>query len=89
MLPRKMRPMRLSRRTEPFDSGQFIYELKIDGFRALARIEAGQGQLISATETCSVALPTSPPGSLNIFTFKALFSTARLLASMTKAAGLQ
>ena len=32
MLPRKMRPIRLSRRSEPFDSDQFINELKIDGF---------------------------------------------------------
>jgi len=29
--------MRLSGRSEPFDSDEFIYELKIDGFRALAR----------------------------------------------------
>jgi bifunctional non-homologous end joining protein LigD len=35
--------MRLSRRSEPFDSAQFLYELKIDGFRALAR----RGELIS------------------------------------------
>jgi len=39
--------MRLSRRPEPFDSDQFIYELKVDGFRALAHIEAGKGELIS------------------------------------------
>ena len=39
--------MRLSRRAEPFDSDQFIYELKIDGFRALAHINAGQGELVS------------------------------------------
>ena len=39
--------MRLSRRAEPFDSDEFIFELKIDGFRALAHIEAGQGELIS------------------------------------------
>src|SRR5438876_4212949 len=30
MLPQSLRPMRLSRRAEPFDSDQFIYELKID-----------------------------------------------------------
>jgi bifunctional non-homologous end joining protein LigD len=47
MLPRKMRPIRLSRRSEPFDSDQFIFELKVDGFRALAHIEAGKGGLIS------------------------------------------
>src|SRR5262245_51665602 len=47
MLPRKMRPIRLSRRSEPFDSDEFIYELKVDGFRALAHIEGGQCQLVS------------------------------------------
>jgi bifunctional non-homologous end joining protein LigD len=39
--------MQLSRRSEPFDSDLFIYELKIDGFRALAHIQNGQGELIS------------------------------------------
>ena len=33
--------MRLSRRPEPFDSDEFIYELKIDGFRSLAYVEDG------------------------------------------------
>jgi hypothetical protein len=47
MLPRNLRPIRLSRRPEPFDSDEHIYELNIDGFRALAYIEADQGQLIS------------------------------------------
>ena len=39
--------MRLSRRPEPFDSDEYLYELKIDGFRALARIADGKGDLIS------------------------------------------
>jgi bifunctional non-homologous end joining protein LigD len=39
--------MRLSRRSEPFDSDLFIYELKIDGFRALAHIHNGRGELVS------------------------------------------
>jgi bifunctional non-homologous end joining protein LigD len=47
VLPRNLRPIRLSRRIEPFDSDQFIFELKIDDFRALAQVEAGQAQLIS------------------------------------------
>src|SRR5881397_266866 len=47
MLPRHLRPMRLSRRSEPFNSHEFIYELKIDGFRALAHITDGRGELIS------------------------------------------
>ena len=47
VLPSNLRPIRLSHRSEPFDSDQHIFELKVDGFRALAHIEAGQGQLIS------------------------------------------
>src|SRR5215831_4264089 len=47
MLPRNLRPMRLSRRPEPFNSEEFIYELKIDGFRSLAYIENGQCDLVS------------------------------------------
>jgi bifunctional non-homologous end joining protein LigD len=44
---RNLRPIRLSRRPEPFDSDDFIYELKVDGFRALAHLEAGKGELVS------------------------------------------
>ena len=40
-------PLRLSLRSEPFDSDQFVFELKVDGFRALAHIEGGKGELIS------------------------------------------
>jgi bifunctional non-homologous end joining protein LigD len=39
--------MRLSRRSEPFDSDDFIFELKIDGFRALAHLQDGRGELVS------------------------------------------
>jgi len=39
--------MRLSRRPEPFDSDNYIFELKIDGFRALAYVENGQCDLVS------------------------------------------
>jgi bifunctional non-homologous end joining protein LigD len=39
--------MTVSRRSEPFDSDQFVYELKIDGFRALAHLQDGHGELIS------------------------------------------
>jgi bifunctional non-homologous end joining protein LigD len=39
--------MRLSRRSEPFDSDLFIYELKIDVFRALAHLHNGKGELVS------------------------------------------
>jgi bifunctional non-homologous end joining protein LigD len=43
----KLRPIRLSRRSEPFDSEHFLFELKVDGFRALAHVDNDQGQLIS------------------------------------------
>jgi hypothetical protein len=39
--------MRLSRRPEPFDSDDYIFELKIDGFRSLAYIENGHCDLVS------------------------------------------
>src|SRR5215470_16699637 len=47
MLSRNLRPMRLSRRAEPFDSDDFIFELKIDGFRSLAYVENRQCDLVS------------------------------------------
>jgi len=47
MLPLNLCPIRLSRRAEPFDSDQFIYELKIDGFRALAHLQDGRAELVS------------------------------------------
>src|ERR1700694_2995001 len=40
-------PMPLSRRALPFDDPKWIFELKYDGFRALAIIENGRCQLVS------------------------------------------
>ena len=45
MLPR-IQPMRL-RITKPFDDPDYIFELKHDGFRALAYIEDGSCRLVS------------------------------------------
>jgi len=42
MFPAKFQPVRLSRRAQPFDSSDFIYEIKHDGFRALAYVHAGE-----------------------------------------------
>jgi len=39
--------MRLSRAKDPFDSQEWIYELKIDGFRCLAYIENDACKLVS------------------------------------------
>jgi hypothetical protein len=41
--------MRLSRRSQPFDSDDYIFELKIDSFRALAYIEGGECDLVSGS----------------------------------------
>jgi bifunctional non-homologous end joining protein LigD len=46
MLPR-IRPMRLRPVKEPFNDPDFIFELKHDGFRALAYIERGTCRLVS------------------------------------------
>src|SRR5207249_10431993 len=40
-------PMPLLKRSSPFDDGDWIFELKYDGFRALAVIEHGHAQLLS------------------------------------------
>jgi|SRR5437667_5087102 len=40
-------PMPLLKRAAPFDDPDWIYELKMDGFRALAIIENGRAQLLS------------------------------------------
>jgi bifunctional non-homologous end joining protein LigD len=41
-----LRPIRLSRRPKPFDSDEFLFELKMDGFRVLAHIQDGKGELV-------------------------------------------
>ncbi len=40
-------PLPLRRRRDPFDHRDWLFELKLDGFRALAYAEAGQGRLVS------------------------------------------
>lgn len=39
--------MRLSPRPKPFDSDDHLFELKIDGYRSLAIVEAGECKLVS------------------------------------------
>jgi ATP-dependent DNA ligase len=43
----QFQPMPLLKRPLPFDDPDWIFELKYDGFRALAVIEHGRAQLIS------------------------------------------
>src|SRR4051812_29027558 len=47
LLPSQFQPMRLAVPREPFDNPEWLYELKLDGFRALAIIERGQCRLVS------------------------------------------
>src|SRR5262245_54122460 len=42
-----LRPMRLLRLPDPFDHEDFVYEVKFDGFRALAHINGHHCQLVS------------------------------------------
>jgi ATP-dependent DNA ligase len=43
----RFQPMPLLKRAAPFDNADWIFELKYDGFRALAMIEHGRTQLLS------------------------------------------
>src|SRR5436190_7122361 len=43
----QFQPMPLLKRAAPFDDPDWIYELKRDGFRALAIVEHGRAQLLS------------------------------------------
>src|SRR5688572_29139933 len=42
-----MQPMRLLRIPQPFDHPDFVYELKLDGFRGVAHVHGGACQLVS------------------------------------------
>jgi len=46
-MPSALNPMPLLKRAAPFDDRAWIFELKYDGFRALAVIEHGGAQLLS------------------------------------------
>src|SRR5690348_12334993 len=43
----QFQPMPLLKRSSPFDHADWLFELKYDGFRALAIIEHGRAQLLS------------------------------------------
>jgi hypothetical protein len=59
-------PMPLSRRPLPFDHAEWIFELKYDGFRALAVIDNGRTQLISRERPSLqlIPVPASNPHSV-------------------------
>ncbi len=43
----KMTPMRLDQQAKPFDHPEWLFEVKFDGFRSLAYIDAGKCELVS------------------------------------------
>ena len=43
----KFQPLQLGRRPEPFSHQDWLFEIKYDGFRALAHIEHGRCKLVS------------------------------------------
>jgi len=47
VLPAHIQPMPLARRAEPFGDPDWLFEIKHDGFRALAYIENGTARLLS------------------------------------------
>jgi ATP-dependent DNA ligase len=64
VLPLSLQPMRLARRPEPFSDPAWLFELKYDGFRALAHLSDGNCKLISRNgnafrsfESLRVAIP--------------------------------
>jgi ATP-dependent DNA ligase len=60
------RPIRPSRRLEPFDSDEYLYELKIDGFRAFAHIANRKGAFISRNGNVFRGIAELATGSLII-----------------------
>ena len=46
-MPTTFQPMPLSRRAKPFNHPEWLFELKYDGFRALARVQRNKCELIS------------------------------------------
>jgi ATP-dependent DNA ligase len=48
-------PLPLQRRPEPFFHPDWVYEIKYDGFRALAYVERGEVRLISRMRMYSKA----------------------------------
>src|ERR1700730_15365173 len=46
-MPFPHQPMTLTRRAQPFSHPDWLFEIKYDGFRALAYLKRGQCQLVS------------------------------------------
>jgi len=53
----QINPIRLARLPEAFDHPDWLFELKWDGFRAIAYIEAGQCRLVSRNGNAFKSFP--------------------------------
>jgi len=61
----KLAPIRLSRRLQPFDGADWLFELKPDGFRGLAFIDNGLCRLsFRATATGGKSKTSTDCGAL-------------------------
>lgn len=49
-MPRVIKPMLATLVDEPFDDGEWLYELKFDGYRAIAFIDNGEVRLLSRNQ---------------------------------------
>jgi bifunctional non-homologous end joining protein LigD len=58
----QFKPMPLLKWRLPFDHPDWIFELKYDGFRALARIKSGRCQLISRNGNPFASFPDLAEG---------------------------
>ena len=65
--------MRLRLVREPFDHPDYIFELKHDGFRAIAYLQNGESKLASRNQSCSAG-----KGSQTITRSTFCGSTARI-----------
>ncbi len=63
----KLSPMDLIQVSAPFDDPDFLYEVKLDGFRALAYVEDGACELVSRTGHVGPRHPTSASSSRAIW----------------------
>lgn len=49
-MPRAIHPMLATLVTEPFDDAQWLYEVKWDGYRAVAFVSNGEGRMVSRNQ---------------------------------------
>lgn len=68
-------PLGLGRKPEPFSHPDWLFEIKFDGFRALAQIEHGRCRLVHPAEELKlgngkgilIGLPPDAPFVLQVF----------------------